>query len=110
MTIISSPDHRLPAPRSRKAPRRNRNRLRPLLHLDWLEDRLLLAVAVGNVSKNYQHWADGNAPIDPGEPEWNGDILQDNKSDYFEGEVIPHVYVIQSSNNTPLVHGQTYSF
>lgn len=90
--------------------RRNRNRLQPRLRLDWLEDRVLLAVATGNIAKNYQHWADGDAPLTPGEAEWNGDILSDGKSDYFEGEVIPHVYVVQSSNSTPLVNGQSYSF
>jgi hypothetical protein len=60
------------------------------------------AEPTGNVAKNYQHWAD----VDN---EWNGDILSPQKSDYFEGEVIPHVYVVEASNATPLVNGQTYT-
>ncbi|MER2996234.1 T9SS type A sorting domain-containing protein [Pontibacter populi] len=60
------------------------------------------AEPTGNVSKNYQHWADVDA-------EWNGDILSAQKSDYFEGEVIPHVYVVEASQSTPLVNGQTYT-
>ena len=37
-------------------------------------------------------------------------ILSDGKSDYFEGEVVPHAYFYKASNNTPLVNGQSYSF
>ena len=51
------------------------------------------------VSKNYQHWSD----IAPGA--WQGDILSAQKSDYFEGEVIPHVLVIQATNQKPLTNG-----
>ena len=62
-----------------------------------------------NVSKVYQHWADGDAARGT-TAEWNNNILSDGKSDYFEGEVVPHVYFYKASNNTPLTNGQTYSF
>ncbi|WP_298599345.1 hypothetical protein [uncultured Limnohabitans sp.] len=62
-----------------------------------------------NVSKVYQHWADGDAAKGT-TPEWNNNILSDSKSDYFEGEVVPHAYFYKASNNTPLINGQTYSF
>src|SRR5262245_29216092 len=55
--------------------------------------------AAGSTNKVYQHWADANGP------EWNNNILNDNKSDYFEGEVIPHVFVYKASNQTPLTNG-----
>ncbi len=64
--------------------------------------------AVGTISKVYQHWADGDAPNPI--PEWNNNILSDNKSDYFEGEVIPHVFVYKASNQVPLTNGNSYSF
>ena len=60
--------------------------------------------AAGSTNKVYQHWADA------GGPEWNNNILNDNKSDYFEGEVIPHVFVYKASSQTPLINGQSYSF
>lgn len=63
----------------------------------------------GSTNKVYQHWADGDAQS-VASAEWNNNILNDNKSDYFEGEVIPHVFVYKASNNAPLVNGQTYSF
>ena len=62
-----------------------------------------------SISKVYQHWADGDA-AKGGTPGWNNNILSDGKSDYFEGEVVPHVYFYKASNNTPLINGQTYSF
>ncbi len=62
-----------------------------------------------SISKVYQHWADGDAARATS-PEWNNNILSDGKSDYFEGEVVPHVYFYKASNNTPLVNGQSYSF
>lgn len=62
------------------------------------------APAFSQVAKNYQHWADAAVA------NWNGDILNDSKSDYFEGQVIPHVHVIQGTNKKPLVTGQTYTF
>lgn len=62
-----------------------------------------------SISKVYQHWADGDAARGSS-PEWNNNILSDGKSDYFEGEVVPHVYFYKASNNTPLVNGQTYTF
>ena len=62
-----------------------------------------------NVSKVYQHWADGDAARGT-TAEWNNNILSDGKSDYFEGEVVPHAYFYKASNNTPLTNGQTYSF
>ncbi|NBU58211.1 MAG: DUF11 domain-containing protein [Betaproteobacteria bacterium] len=64
---------------------------------------------VGVVSKVYQHWAYGDA-ASGSSAEWNNNILSDNKSDYKEGEVIPHVFVYSASNKTPLVQGQSYSF
>src|SRR6266508_2047658 len=60
--------------------------------------------AAGSTNKVYQHWADA------GTPEWNNNILNDAKSDYFEGDVIPHIYVYKASNQVPLVNGQSYSF
>ena len=65
--------------------------------------------AAGSTNKVYQHWADGDAATATG-PEWNNNILSANKSDYFEGEVIPHVFVYKASNQTPLTNGQSYSF
>ena len=62
-----------------------------------------------NVNKVYQHWADGDAANGTA-AEWNNNILSNSKSDYFEGEVVPHVYFYKASNNMPLVNGQTYSF
>ena len=62
-----------------------------------------------NISKVYQHWADGDAKLGTS-AEWNNNILSDGKSDYFEGEVVPHVYFYKASNNTPMINGQTYSF
>ncbi|WP_158270364.1 hypothetical protein [Limnohabitans sp. 2KL-17] len=62
-----------------------------------------------SISKVYQHWADGDAARGT-TAEWNNNILSDGKSDYFEGEVVPHVYFYKASNNTPLTNGQTYSF
>ena len=64
----------------------------------------LFTDAAGSSNKVYQHWADGSTP------EWNNNILSSNKSQYFEGEVIPHLFIYKASNNTPLVNGQTYSF
>ena len=61
--------------------------------------------AAGNFSKPYAHWSDEPLPGD-----WNNNILNDNKSNYFEGEVIPHVYMYGASNNAQLVNGQSYSF
>ncbi|MFM8608848.1 MAG: hypothetical protein ACKOCJ_00060 [Burkholderiaceae bacterium] len=61
------------------------------------------------VSKIYQHWADGDAATGSA-PEWNNNILSANKSDYFEGEVIPNVFYFPASNNTPLKNGQSYTF
>ncbi len=62
--------------------------------------------AAGSVSKVYQHWADGDSIA----ADWNNNILSDAKSNYFEGEVVPHVFVYTASKNTPLTNGQTYSF
>jgi hypothetical protein len=62
-----------------------------------------------NISKVFQHWADGDAAAGSA-ANWNNNILSNNKSDYFEGEVIPHVFVYKASNQTPLVNGQSYSF
>jgi|GEM_PF-6986304 len=59
--------------------------------------------AAGSTNKVYQHWSDEDAA-------WNNNILNDNKSNYFEGEVIPHVFVYNASNSVPLVNGQSYSF
>ena len=61
--------------------------------------------AQGSFSKPYAHWSDEPLPGD-----WNNNILNDNKSNYFEGEVIPHVYMYGASNNAELVNGQSYSF
>ena len=61
------------------------------------------------VSKYYQHWADGDGATGSA-AEWNNNILSANKSDYFEGEVIPNVFYFPASNNTPLVNGQSYTF
>lgn len=67
------------------------------------------ATSLDNVSKVYQHWADGDAARGTA-AEWNNNILSDGKSDYFESEVVPHTYFYKASNNNPLVNGQTYSF
>ena len=61
------------------------------------------------ISKVYQHWADGDT-ASGSLADWNNNILSDNKSDYKEGEVIPHMFFYSASNNAPLVQGQTYSF
>jgi len=68
-----------------------------------------VAVTTSSVSKVYQHWADGDMAKGTS-AEWNNNILSDGKSDYFEGEVVPHAYFYKASNNTPLVNGQSYSF
>ncbi len=65
--------------------------------------------AAGSTNKVYQHWADGDAATGTS-AEWNNNILSANKSDYFEGEVIPHVFVYKASNQAPLTNGQSYSF
>ena len=65
--------------------------------------------AAGSTNKVYQHWADGDAAIQSA-AEWNNNILNANKSDYFEGEVIPHVFIYKASSQAPLVNGQSYSF
>jgi uncharacterized repeat protein (TIGR01451 family) len=62
-----------------------------------------------NVSKVYQHWADGDT-VSGTKAEWNNNILSDSKSNYFEGEVVPHVFYYKASNSQPLVNGQSYSF
>ncbi len=62
--------------------------------------------AAGSINKVYQHWADGDAQP----ASWNNNILSDAKSNYFEGEVIPHMFAYKASNQTPLVNGATYSF
>jgi len=62
-----------------------------------------------SISKVYQHWADGDAARQTG-AEWNNNILSDSKSDYFEAEVVPHVFYYKASNNSPLVQGHSYSF
>lgn len=69
----------------------------------------LAPVASTSISKVYQHWADGDISMGT-EAEWNNNILSDNKSDYSEGEVIPHVFAFKASNNAPLVKDATYSF
>jgi hypothetical protein len=61
--------------------------------------------AQGSFSKPYAHWSDEPLPGD-----WNNNILNDNKSNYFEGEVIPHVFMYGASPNAQLVNGQSYSF
>ncbi|PXW89616.1 hypothetical protein C8R34_10415 [Nitrosomonas sp. Nm84] len=63
-------------------------------------------MAIGSTNKVYQHWADGDSQV----ADWNNNILSDAKSNYFEGEVIPHVFIYKASNQTPLTNGQTYSF
>jgi hypothetical protein len=63
--------------------------------------------APGSTNKVYQHWADGDPPGVGAE--WNNNILNDNKSSYFEGEVIPHVFEYKASSQTPLTNGQSYS-
>ena len=65
--------------------------------------------AAGSTNKVYQHWADGDAATQSA-AEWNNNILNANKSDYFEGEVIPHVFIYKASSQVPLVNGQSYSF
>ena len=67
------------------------------------------AATTTSVSKVYQHWADATGPTDLN-GNWNNNILSAIKSEYHEGEVIPHVFVFQASNSTPLVPGQTYTF
>src|SRR5262249_3595843 len=46
--------------------------------------------AAGSINKVYQHWADANGPA------WTSGSLNDAGSDYFEGEVIPHVFVYKA--------------
>ena len=58
------------------------------------------AASTGSISKVYQHWADGDAAKGTS-ANWNNNILSDGKSDYFEGEVIPHVFAYKASNNAP---------
>jgi uncharacterized repeat protein (TIGR01451 family) len=70
---------------------------------------LTAASSGGSVSKTYQHWADGDA-LRGTAAEWNNNILSDTKSDYFEGEVVPHVFVYKASNSEPLVQGKSYTF
>lgn len=65
--------------------------------------------APAKVDKVYQHWADGDAATGS-KAEWNNNILSETKSDYFEGEVVPHVFFYKASNSQPLVNGQSYSF
>ncbi|MCE2860814.1 MAG: hypothetical protein LW731_13440, partial [Oxalobacteraceae bacterium] len=65
--------------------------------------------AAGSTNKVYQHWADGDAATGSS-AEWNNNILNANKSDYFEGEVIPHVFIYKASSQAPLENGQSYSF
>jgi uncharacterized repeat protein (TIGR01451 family) len=67
--------------------------------------------AEGGIDKVYKHWADGDTDSNgPGQfGEWQNNILSDGKSDYFEGEVIPHVFVYKASNNTPLTNGESYT-
>ena len=62
-----------------------------------------------SINKVYQHWADGDATRGTSS-EWNNNILSDGKSDYFEGEVVPHLYFYKASNNAPLVNGAIYTF
>ena len=61
--------------------------------------------AQGSFSKPYAHWSDEPLPGD-----WNNNILNDNKSNYFEGEVIPHVWMYGASNQAQLENGESYSF
>lgn len=68
-----------------------------------------IASTTDSISKVYQHWADGDAARQTG-AEWNNNILSDGKSDYFEAEVVPHVFYYKASNNSPLVQGHSYSF
>lgn len=65
-------------------------------------------MAAGTTNKIYRHWADGDAQSGS-TADWNNNVLNDNKSDYFEGEVIPHVFVYKASNSQQLVNGQTYT-
>jgi hypothetical protein len=48
-----------------------------------------ITMATGKISKVYQHWADETGS-------WNNNILSANKSEYSEGEVIPHVFVYKA--------------
>ena len=59
--------------------------------------------AAGGINKVYQHWSDEGSS-------WDGGILNANASNYFEGEVVPHVYVYKASSSAPLTNGQSYSF
>jgi hypothetical protein len=72
--------------------------------LTWKGQARTAEFAEGKIDKVYQHWADA------GSGEWNNNILSDIKSDYFEGEVIPHVFAYKASAQAPLVPGSTYSF
>jgi uncharacterized repeat protein (TIGR01451 family) len=69
----------------------------------------MTTAVLGKVNKVYQHWADGDAARGT-QAEWNNNILSDSKSNYFEGEVVPHVFFYKASNSQPLVNGQSYSF
>jgi hypothetical protein len=62
-----------------------------------------------SINKVYLHWADGDAATGS-PPEWNNNILSDVKSDYFEGEVVPHLFLYKASNNAPLKPGEAYTF
>ncbi len=78
-------------------------------HSETAEAPLVMTAASPSVNKVYQHWADGDAAFGT-KAEWNNNILSEVKSDYFEGEVVPHVFYYKASNNEPLVNGQSYSF
>lgn len=58
--------------------------------------------AAGTTNKVYQHWSDEDAA-------WNNNILNDSKSNYFEGEVIPHVFIYKAPSGG-WVNGASYSF
>ncbi len=76
---------------------------------DPSEKWMTAALSSPSVNKVYQHWADGDA-MQGTSAEWNNNILSETKSDYFEGEVVPHVFYYKASNSQPLVNGQSYSF
>ena len=75
----------------------------------WASPIGMTTAVLGKVNKVYQHWADGDAARGT-QAEWNNNILSDSKSNYFEGEVVPHVFFYKASNSQPLVNGQSYSF
>lgn len=62
----------------------------------------------GTINKGCQHSADGDAATGS-VPSWNYNILSANKSDYFEGEVIPQVFVFKAPNQAPLTNASSYS-